>query len=1279
MTGRLLCCFVLLFLGGTLSLGLAQNPERGNKSLSPPTLPPGVIGLGGHKDVVYSAAMDPGGLTAVTASFDKTLRVWEMSNGHMLRTLAGPSGHQGIILSADISPDGKWIAAGGMDQALRIWENPRLESSPLPDLPAGFSGKFAAILPGEQANQRILVGTKGELFRQSGKANEKATPLSNETGPMGITAKVTHATRLGSGHLAIATEKGEMAIADPKGKWIQSWQGHEGPIRLLEAGWEGLVSVGPEGVVKSWRVDATLPKVWPGTPPLGRIWAGELDKVLVGPQKNIQGDLRWMKLPGGEQIGELIGSSPAASVAGGNGPEGPIAIVQGPANQWGIWSGLNKQAKVSFRAPGSVSDLAILPGGRLGITLQGLGTQHWLPPVGDAPKLVPIPGGAQKVDVLQQGRRLLIHGPGPKLRLADPPSGRVDREINGPPGMTSIAISPDGGDFLAGLADGRLVWHRRATGDVWQKGILAHSGPVAGTLWLSTALLVTWDKTGSVKLWKAPWDNGFKDGSSPTQFTIKEWPEIQGAPILAVAEVEGNVFTIREGGAMEWLLVREGKRESVVGPAGFVPKAMSFNGRRVVLVDAMGKGYYRNDFTPRKPEAAQVAAEWQEFRGNFPEGGLGALESGHPERFALIRSVGADQFVDLYDLKSGVVVGRSGPIRDLKAAVVHPSGNQVLTILGTGIQAQPLGFEQLSTREGIAENNRGPIPPQGSLKSTSRDGNRIAWVVGNTLFIGDSKGEKPILSHPLAQEITKLSFDLDNRFLVLVDRLGVARIHDGATGKFLLGSPPGTKCSDAFVLSGAQQWLLATDKGMVLLPLPLARWILVPAGAGAVEVFGGSSPLVSLSQGDSGKALGGIARLSAADGKPEPPFATGKVWQSLSQSRTQQLIGAASGNQLAIFQIDGKQVAEATLDGKILRVFFHPGRNWICAQTETHAEIFDTTKLPVPPMGEEGLRSLGRVNLVNGVGYLSFGAPQSSDLLIPQSGEIRFWRIASDNPIKAIGIPAAVDAVAFDPKGRWVATGSRDGKLRLWDPETGNKTREISLGHKGQAFQVYSVAVRPDGGAIAAAGMDRSIRIYDPQTGQLQREFPGASDAPSAQKPPMANPPPPPSSPVGHQDAVFALAWSADGKYLASSGADRMIKVWSPAEGAIVNTLAEPQLKPTRPSGPQPAHPGWVHALRYLPDGTLLSAGAGPKGLGILRSWKPGQITPLDRWVIPQGPLQVLVPNAKGDKVLIGTGYRMKTGETEENLSLVSPLPLPGAWTQTAESLNVSEPKRRSR
>jgi WD40 repeat protein len=1279
MTGRLLSTCALLFLGGALSLCFAQNPGGSNKTGAAPALPPGVIGLGGHKDVVYSAALDPGGLSAVTASFDKTLRLWDISNGQLLRTLDGPSGHQGIILSADISPDGKWIAAGGMDQTLRIWENSRLESSPLINPPVGFSGNIASVLPGDQANQRILVGSKGELFRQSDIAKEKAIPLSTEAVPSGITGKITQATRMTSGQWAIASEKGEIAVADSNGKWIQTWQAHEGPVRFMEAGWEGLVSVGPEEAVKSWRVDATMPKVWPGTPPMARIFAGEPDKVLVGPQKDTQGDLRWIKFPSGEKVTDLPGSSATVSAAGGNGPEGPIAIVLNQANQWGIWSGMNKQAKVSFRAPATVSNLAILPGGRLEISLEGIGTQYWQPPVGETPKLLPIPGGAQKVDVLQQGRRLLVHGPGAKLRLVDPPSGRVDREINGPPGLTSISVSPDGGDFLAGLADGRLVWHRRATGDVWQPGILAHSAPIVGTLWLSNAILVTWDKTGSVKLWKAPWDNGFKAGDLPTKFAIREWPEIKGNQILTLAEVEGNILTLRDGGAMEWLWVREGKLEPVLGPAGFLPKALSLNGRRAILIDGAGKGFSRTDITPRQPMANQAAGDWQEVRGHFPEGGLGALESGNPERFALIRTVGNGQYVDLYDVKSGSVVARSGPIQDLKAAVLHPSGAQLLTILGTGIQAQPLGFEQLVSKENTDEKNKGPRPPNGSLKANSRDGNRTAWVVGRKLFLADSKGEKPTISQTLSQEIIKVSFDLDSRFLILLDSQGMARIHDGANGQFLLGSQPGMKCSDAFVFSGGQQWLLATEKGLLLLPLPLARWVPLPVGSGAVEVFGGSSPLVALPPAGINKVVGGLSRLSPADGKPDSPFATGKVWQSLSQSRTQQLIGAASGNNLALFQMDGKQVADANLDGTIRRVFFHPGRNWICAQTETHAEIFDTTKLPTPPMGEQGLRSLGRVKISKDAGVLTFGGPQSSDLFIPLPAGMHFWRIASDNPIKAIGIPAPVDSVAFDPKGRWIATGSRDGKLRLWDPLNGNKAKEITLGHKALAFQVYAVAFRPDGGAIAAAGMDRAIRIYDPQTGQLLKEFSGASDNPSADKAIKVNPPPPPSSPDGHHDAVFALAWSADGKSLASAGADRMIKVWSPAEGAIAYTLADPQIKPTRPGGPQPAHPGWVHALRYLADGTLLSAGAGPKNFGILRSWKNGQITPLERWVIPQGPLQVLVPNAKGDKILIGTGHRIKVGETEENLSLIAPLPLPGAWIQTAESLSLPDTKRRSR
>ncbi len=65
--------------------------------------------------MIQSIAFTPDGRQLVSASYDKTIRVWDLASGKTVRTIRGESapGHAGKVFAMALSPDGKWLAAGG--------------------------------------------------------------------------------------------------------------------------------------------------------------------------------------------------------------------------------------------------------------------------------------------------------------------------------------------------------------------------------------------------------------------------------------------------------------------------------------------------------------------------------------------------------------------------------------------------------------------------------------------------------------------------------------------------------------------------------------------------------------------------------------------------------------------------------------------------------------------------------------------------------------------------------------------------------------------------------------------------------------------------------------------------------------------------------------------------------------------------------------------------------------------------------------------------------------
>jgi WD40 repeat protein len=100
----------------------SQGSKDGTDLYDRPVL---AIDPGMHTGAIWSQAVDHDGKYALTGGADRTMRIWSVADGKLLRTIWIPVGPENVgrIYAVALSPDGSTIAAGGYTE-MRSGEHP---------------------------------------------------------------------------------------------------------------------------------------------------------------------------------------------------------------------------------------------------------------------------------------------------------------------------------------------------------------------------------------------------------------------------------------------------------------------------------------------------------------------------------------------------------------------------------------------------------------------------------------------------------------------------------------------------------------------------------------------------------------------------------------------------------------------------------------------------------------------------------------------------------------------------------------------------------------------------------------------------------------------------------------------------------------------------------------------------------------------------------------------------------------------------------------------------
>ncbi len=190
------------------------------------------------------------------------------------------------------------------------------------------------------------------------------------------------------------------------------------------------------------------------------------------------------------------------------------------------------------------------------------------------------------------------------------------------------------------------------------------------------------------------------------------------------------------------------------------------------------------------------------------------------------------------------------------------------------------------------------------------------------------------------------------------------------------------------------------------------------------------------------------------------------------------------------------------------------------------------------------LKTIKKADEVNCVAF----SPDGSKILAGYSNGVgQIIDLSTEKTVTEVeGHWKAVNAVAFDPKGRYFMTAG-DNTIKIWSLD-GKQIYNL----KDHTTTIVSVDIDSSGEFMVSGAISHIFKQWNVLKGDLIRNY------------------------SGHSDVVMAVAFSKDGKKIASGSGDHSIKIWDAGTGAELMSL--------------PGHESDIYDVEFSPDGRLLAS-----------------------------------------------------------------------------------------